>query len=72
MEVPRLGVKWELQLPAYVTATATLDQSLINDPHHSLRQHQILNPGIEASDQACILTDTMSGSYPAEPQQELL
>jgi len=25
MEVPRLGVKLELQLPAYTTATATLD-----------------------------------------------
>ena len=23
MEVPRLGVEWELQLPAYTTATAT-------------------------------------------------
>ena len=27
MEVPRLGVKLELQLPAYATATATLDLS---------------------------------------------
>ena len=25
MELPRLGVEWELKLPAYVTATATLD-----------------------------------------------
>ena len=29
MEVPRLGVAWELQLPAYTTATATLDPSCI-------------------------------------------
>ena len=28
MEVPRLGVKSELQLPAYTTATAILDLSL--------------------------------------------
>ena len=28
MEVPRLGVKSELQLPAYTTATATQDPSL--------------------------------------------
>ncbi|MDD0712989.1 hypothetical protein PSZ92_23630, partial [Shigella sonnei] len=27
MEIPRLGVKLELQLPAYITATATSDQS---------------------------------------------
>ena len=25
MEVPRLGIKSELELPAYATATATLD-----------------------------------------------
>ena len=31
MEVPRLGVKSELQLPAYTTATATLDLSCIWD-----------------------------------------
>jgi len=29
MEVPRLGVELELQLPAYATATATPDLSLI-------------------------------------------
>ena len=28
MAVPRLGVKWELQLPAYATATAMWDPSL--------------------------------------------
>ena len=35
MEVPRLGVKLELQLPAYGTATATPDASCICDLHHS-------------------------------------
>ena len=30
-EVPRLGVKWKLQLAAYATATAMQDPSLICD-----------------------------------------
>ena len=42
MEVPRLRVKLELQLPAYSTATATPDLSRICDLHHSSWQHQIL------------------------------
>ena len=50
MEVPRLGVESDLQLPAYATATATPDLSRICDPHHSSRQHQILNPLCEARD----------------------
>ena len=41
MEVPRLEVKLELQLPA--SATATPDPSHICDLHHSLQQHWILN-----------------------------
>ena len=32
MEVPRLGVKFELQLPAYTTATAMTDPSYICNP----------------------------------------
>ena len=44
MEVPRLGVEWELQLSAYTTATATPDLSLICDLHHSSWQPQILKP----------------------------
>ena len=44
MEVPRLGVKSELQVPAYATATAAPDSSLICDLHHSSRQGRILNP----------------------------
>ena len=48
MEVPRLGVQLELQLPAYTTATATLDPSCVCDLHHSSQQRQILNPLIEA------------------------
>ena len=69
MEVPRLRVKLELQLPA--TATATPDPNHICDLHHSMQQHWILNPLSEASDQIRILTDTVSSSEPAEPQEDL-
>ena len=44
MEVPRLGVKTELLLPAYATATATPNPSHVFDLHHSSQQRQILNP----------------------------
>ena len=53
MEVPGLGVKLELQLPAIATviAMATQDLSCICDLHHSSWQCQILNhwarPGIK-------------------------
>ena len=50
MEIPRLGVQPELQLPAYTTATATSDPSHICDLHHSSRKRQILNPLSEAMD----------------------
>ena len=66
MEVPGLGIKSELQLQAYTTATATPDLSHIYDCHSSLWQHQILNPRIwcwsEAKDQTHILMDIMLGS----------
>ena len=55
-EVPRLGVKLELKLPA--TATATWDLSHILDLHHSSRQCWILNPLSDARDQTCVLRDT--------------
>jgi len=42
MEVPRLGVKSELQLQAY--ATEMPDLSHVCDLHHSSWQHWILNP----------------------------
>ena len=50
MEVPRLGVKSELQLLAYSRATAMLDPSRVCDPHHSSQQRQILNPLSKARD----------------------
>ena len=58
MEVPRLGIKSELQLPAYTTATATWDPSRFCDLHHSSWQHWILNPLSEARNRTCILMDT--------------
>ena len=51
-------VKLELQLPAYTTATATLDPSHICNLHHSSRQCLILNPLSEAGDQTHILVGT--------------
>ena len=38
MKVPRLGVKPELQLLAYATATAMPDLSYVCDLHHSSQQ----------------------------------
>ena len=62
MEVPRLGVISELQMPAYTTATATAtatqDLSCVCDLHHSSQQHGILNPLSEAGDQTCNLMVT--------------
>ena len=61
MEVPlRLGVKSELQLCAYTTATATQDLNCICDLHHSSRQCWIPDPLNKARDQTCILMDTSS------------
>ena len=57
MEVPRLGVKSELQLLAYTTATAMPDLSSVCDLYHSSRQHGILNPLSEAKDRTRILVD---------------
>ena len=58
MEVPRLGVKSELQLLAYATPTATQDPRCICDLHHSSWQCQILNPLREARDRTHILVDS--------------
>ena len=59
MEVPRLGVKSELQLPAYTTATAMPNLNRICNLYLSLWQHRILNLLSEARDRTCILTDTV-------------
>ena len=70
MEIPRLGVEMELQLLTRTAATPMPDPSCIFHLHHSLQQHQILNPVREARDQTRILMDT-SWFLTAEPQQEL-
>ena len=70
MEVPRLGVKLELQVLAYAMATATPDPSRVCNLHRSSWQHQILNPLSQARDQTCVLMDTVR-FISAEPRQEL-
>ena len=57
MEVPGLGIKSELQLPAYTTATATPYLSHICNLRLSLQQHWILNPLSETRDWTRILMD---------------
>ena len=58
MEVPRLGVKSELQLLAYTTATATQHLSRVCNLHHRSQQRQIPDPLSEARDRTCALMDT--------------
>ena len=71
MKVPRLGVRLELQLPAYTTATVTPDPSCFYDLHHSSRQQWILNhwerPGIEPEPSRVLVRFVT-----AEPWWELL
>ena len=58
MEVPRVGVELELQLPALATATARRDLSHVCDLHHSSQQRRILNSLSRAPrDWAWILMD---------------
>ena len=63
MEIPRLGVKSELQLLAYTTATATPDLSIIYDLHHSSRKCWILNPLSKARDQTPIVLKAQHSAY---------
>ena len=69
MEVPRLGVESELQLPTTATATATLDLSYTCYLHHSAQQRQILNPLSRARDQTCILMGLLLLSHMGTPGQ---
>ena len=49
MEVPRLGVESELQLPADATAATMQDLSHVYDLHHHSQHHsQVLNPPSKA------------------------
>ena len=63
MEVPRLGVKSELQGLASDTATATPDLSRICNLNHSSEQHHILNPLSEARDRTYVLMYTSQDCY---------
>ena len=58
MEIPRLGVKSELQLLAYDTATATQDPSHVCD---LITIHS--NPLSEARDRTFVLMDTRLSSF---------
>ena len=57
-EVPTLGIEAELQLPAYSTATAMPDPSLICKLHCSSRQHWVLHPLCNAWDPTGLLMAT--------------
>ena len=70
MEVPRLWVESELQLPAYAAATAIPDLSHVCNLHCSSWQCWILNTLSEARDQPTSLW-ILVRLVTAEPQQEL-
>ena len=57
VEVPSPGVKSELKMLAYTTATATPDPNCVYDLDHSLQQCQTLNP-MKTRDCTHILMDT--------------
>ena len=57
MEVPRLGVQSELQLPACATAAALWDSSRMGKLYRNSQQHQILNGFSEAGDGTHIFMD---------------
>ena len=59
MDIPWLGVRLELHLPAYTTTTPIPNLSWVCDLYHSSRQCQILNPLSEARDRTHILLDTI-------------
>ena len=59
MEFPRLGVKLELLLLAYATATAMPDPIHISDLYLRLWQRWICNPLRETRDRTCIQTDNI-------------
>ena len=63
IEVPRLRVELDLQLPAYTTATATQDLGHVCDLHHGSQQCQIFNPLSEARNLTCVLMDTSRVHY---------
>ena len=63
LEVPRLGVKSELQLLAYTRATAMPDPSHICNLCHSSQQCKILNPPGKARNQTYVLINTSQSHF---------
>ena len=70
-EVPRLGVRSELQLPIYTTATAMLDLIHICDLHYSLWQCWILSALREGQGSNSHYQGHHVRFLTPEPQQEL-
>ena len=66
MEVPRIGVKLELQLPAYTAAT--LDPSHVYDLHQSSQQRWISDPLSRARDLEPVSSWILIGFISAAPQ----
>ena len=67
MEIPRLGVRWELQLPAYTTATAIRDLSCDHNLHHGSAGSAThwARPGIKPASSWILV-----GFITTEPQRE--
>ena len=72
MEVPRLGVRSELLVPAYTIATVMPDLSHVCNLHHSSRQRKILSPLSEARDRTRKLMVPKVDLLTTEPRRELL
>ena len=62
MEILRLGVKLEMQLQAYATATASGSKPPSVTHAAACSKAQVLNPLSEARDRTCILAETVSSS----------
>ena len=75
MEVPRLGVEWELQVPAYATATEIPDPSCVCDLHHSSWQCQTLihwaRPGFEPATSWFLVGFTSTVPEWEHPKEEI-
>ena len=72
MEVPRLGVELELELPACTTASVMQDPSHVGDLHHGSRQCRILNPLNEAREIKPENSLLLDGFVSIAPQGELV
>ena len=71
MEIPRLGVKSELQVPAYTTATAMRDPSYLSAYNTAHCNARLLTHGVRLGIEPAS-SWILVGFVSAEPQQELL